>query len=107
MATDLIGSGIEQRTLTYLALGGSGIRSIEPLLYLCAFGLGPQLRLVLIDPDQSNAAVKRSRELIELYDAAYAHRGAGFRGFMQVMREGSERYARAAFAENVSLKGAA
>lgn len=68
MSTDLVGSGIEQRTLTYLALGGSGIRSIEPLLYLCAFGLGPrQLRLVLIDPDQSNAAVKRSRELIELY----------------------------------------
>lgn len=68
MSTDLIGSGIEQRTLTFLALGGSGIRSIEPLLYLCAFGLGPrQLRLVLIDPDQSNAAVKRSRELIELY----------------------------------------
>jgi hypothetical protein len=26
---------------------------------------------------------------------------------MQVMREGSERYAGAAFAENVSLKGAA
>lgn len=68
MSTDLIGSGIEQRTLTFLALGGSGIRSIEPLLYLCAFGLGPrQLRLVLIDPDQSNAAVKRSREVIELY----------------------------------------
>jgi hypothetical protein len=38
-------------------------------------------------------------------NAAWAHRGAGFPGFMQVMREGSERYARAAFAENVSLKG--
>jgi hypothetical protein len=71
MSTDLIGSGIEQRTLTYLALGGSGIRSIEPLLYLCAFGLGPaKLRLVLIDPDQSNAAVRRSREIIEMYREA-------------------------------------
>lgn len=80
MSTDLIGSGIDQRTLTFLALGGSGIRSIEPLLYLCAFGLGPrQLRLVLIDPDQSNAAVKRSRELIEMYRetrAALAEQGA-------------------------------
>ncbi|HEX8394032.1 MAG TPA: hypothetical protein VF665_16945 [Longimicrobium sp.] len=68
MGTDLVTSGIQQRTLTFLALGGSGVRSIEPLLYLCAFGLGPRrLRLVLIDPDQSNAAVKRSRELIETY----------------------------------------
>jgi hypothetical protein len=68
MSTDLVRSGIEQRTLTFLALGGSGIRTIEPLLYLCAFGLGPgQLRLVLVDPDQSNAAVKRARELIDLY----------------------------------------
>lgn len=80
MPTDLTGRGIEQRTLTFLALGGSGIRSIEPLLYLCAFGLGPrQLRLVLIDPDQSNAAVARSRQLIELYRktrGALAEQGA-------------------------------
>jgi hypothetical protein len=80
MSTDLVGPGVEERTLTFLALGGSGIRSIEPLLYLCAFGLGPrQLRLVLIDPDQSNAAVKRSRELIELYRetrSALAEEGA-------------------------------
>jgi hypothetical protein len=80
MSTDLIGSGIDQRTLTFLALGGSGIRSVEPLLYLCAFGLGPaQLRLVLIDPDQSNAAVKRARGLIEAYRetrAALAEQGA-------------------------------
>jgi hypothetical protein len=68
MGSNLTDSGIQQRTLTFLALGGSGIRSIEPLLYLCAFGLGPRrLRLVLIDPDQSNAAIKRSRALIDAY----------------------------------------
>jgi hypothetical protein len=68
MSTNLINSGIDQRTLTFLALGGSGIRTIEPLLYLCAFGLGPrQIRLVLVDPDQSNAAVERARQLIDLY----------------------------------------
>jgi hypothetical protein len=80
MSTDLVTSGIDQRTLNLFALGGSGIRSIEPLLFLCAFGLGPrQLRLVLVDPDQSNAAVKRARELIDLYRstrAALARDGA-------------------------------
>lgn len=56
------------QTLTFLALGGSGMRAVEPLLHLCALGLGPrQLRLVLIDPDQSNAAVKRTTELVDLY----------------------------------------
>lgn len=68
MSTNLIDAGIDERTLTFLALGGSGIRTLEPLLYLCAFGLGPrQLRLVLVDPDQSNAAVKRALQLIDLY----------------------------------------
>lgn len=80
MSTDLVSSGIEGRTLTFFALGGSGIRAIEPLLHLCALGLGPRrLKLVLIDPDQSNAAVTRSRRLIDLYRdtrAAVADGGA-------------------------------
>jgi len=67
------GSAVAGQTLTFFALGGSGIRAVEPLLHLCALGLGPrQLRLVLIDPDQSNAAVKRTLELIELYTATRA-----------------------------------
>lgn len=74
------GSAVAGQTLTFLALGGTGIRAVEPLLHLCALGLGPrQLRLALIDPDQSNAAVKRTRELIELYTrtrAALAEGGA-------------------------------
>jgi hypothetical protein len=73
MSSNLVSSGMEGRALTLFALGGSGIRAIEPLLHLCALGLGPrQLQLVLIDPDQSNFAVTRSRQLIEAYRAARA-----------------------------------
>jgi len=62
------GSAAAGQTLTFLALGGSGMRAVEPLLHLCALGLGPrQLRLVLIDPDQGNAAVQRATGLIDLY----------------------------------------
>lgn len=68
MSTDLISSGIRSRALVFFGLGGSGIRILEPLLHLCALGLGPrQLKVVLIDPDQSNAAVTRSRALLDLY----------------------------------------
>jgi hypothetical protein len=68
MSANLVSSGIENRSLTYFALGGSGIRALEPLLHLCALGLGPrQLGVILIDPDQSNAAVTRSRALLDLY----------------------------------------
>lgn len=56
------------RSLTYFALGGSGIRALEPLLHLCAVGLGPrQLKVVLVDPDSSNDAVARARGLLDLY----------------------------------------
>jgi hypothetical protein len=68
MSSDLLTPDASSRSLTYFALGGSGIRALEPLLHLCALGLGPrQLNVVLIDPDQSNAAVTRSRELLDLY----------------------------------------
>ena len=68
MATDLVGPRLASRSLTFFAVGGSGIKTLEPLLHLCALGLGPRrLKVVLIDPDQSNAAVTRSRELLDLY----------------------------------------
>jgi hypothetical protein len=71
MTTNLVSSDITSRSLTFFALGGSGIRALEPLLHLCALGLGPrQLRVVLIDPDQSNAAVTRSRHLLDMYRRA-------------------------------------
>ncbi|HEX6749028.1 MAG TPA: hypothetical protein VF092_17145 [Longimicrobium sp.] len=79
MSSELLSPGLAGRTLTYFGLGGSGIRAVEPLLHLCALGLGPaQLRLVLIDPDEANAAVTRTRRLIDLYRQAWAAlKGAG------------------------------
>lgn len=66
--TPLASTDAARHSLTFFALGGSGIRTLEPLLHLCALGLGPrQLKVVLIDPDQSNAAVARSRGLMDLY----------------------------------------
>jgi hypothetical protein len=72
MSSDFLSPAMAGRTLTYFALGGSGIRSVEPLLHLCALGLGPaQLRLVLIDPDEANAAVTRTSRLIDLYRSTW------------------------------------
>ncbi len=69
--TNLLAPEYRQRTLVYFALGGSGARALEPLLHLCALGLGPaQLRVLLVDPDQANAAVTRARRLIDLYRLA-------------------------------------
>lgn len=66
----LTASTLAERNLTLFAVGGSGIRAVEALVHLCAFGLGPRrLKLVLIDPDQSNAAVGRVRRVIDRYQA--------------------------------------
>src|SRR4051812_21365741 len=68
MASNLLSEQMRRSALTFFALGGSGVRAIEPLLHLCALGLGPrQLKIIIIDPDQSNAAVARSRSIMERY----------------------------------------
>ena len=68
MTSDLTSKALSSRALTFFAIGGSGIRVLQPLLHLCALGLGPrQLNVVMIDPDQSNDAVTRARELLDLY----------------------------------------
>lgn len=68
MPEELIALDASQRALTLFALGGTGIRAVEPLLHLCAFGLGPrQLNIVMIDPDQSNAAIDGAKSLLALY----------------------------------------
>jgi len=68
MSTDLLSDGYRQRSLVFFALGGSGARALEPLLHLCALGLGPaQLRILLVDPDQANAAITRARRLTDQY----------------------------------------
>lgn len=68
MPANLASGGLRDRTLTLFAVGGSGNLSVLPLLHLCALGLGPRrLKLVLIDPDQSNSSVSRARALMDLY----------------------------------------
>lgn len=52
-----------------VGMGGSGARSVEALIYLCAAGLGPhQLDLVFVDSDQANDAWRRVGELVTHYD---------------------------------------
>lgn len=51
-----------------VGMGGSGARSIEALIYLCAAGLGPErLDLVFVDSDQTNDAWRRVGELVANY----------------------------------------
>lgn len=78
MKTNLAGPEFESRVLTFFALGGSGARAVEPLLHLCAMGLGPRrLTIVIVDPDQANEGVTRARRLIELYRRTRDELGGG------------------------------
>jgi hypothetical protein len=50
------------------AIGGTGARCLESLLYLCAMGLGPkELHPILVDPDSGNGNLNRTKELIIRY----------------------------------------
>lgn len=52
------------------AIGGTGARCLESLIFLCAMGLGPkELHPILVDPDSSNGNVNRTRTLITKYKA--------------------------------------
>lgn len=52
------------------AIGGTGARCLESLLYLCATGLGPaELHPILVDPDCGNGNLNRTKELIIRYKA--------------------------------------
>jgi len=69
MPTDLTTYGPSSAgTLNFLAVGGSGIRTVVPLLHLCAAGLGPRkLHIVMVDPDVTNPATSNASGLIEQY----------------------------------------
>jgi hypothetical protein len=68
--------------LYYFAIGGTGALSVEPLVHLCAAGLGPpSVRVVLIDADSASPAVERAVELLEQYRRvreAFGRPGQGF-----------------------------
>jgi hypothetical protein len=53
-----------------VSIGGSGARTAEALLYLCAAGLGPDtMTLVFVDADTSNGSLKKVVELARLYQS--------------------------------------
>jgi len=54
--------------LIFIAIGGSGARCLESLVYLCAMGLGPKKLIpFIIDPDIDNGNLSRTLELISKY----------------------------------------
>ena len=56
---------------TLIVAGGSGSRTLEALLHLCAAGHGPRepLRVLVIDPDRANGNARRVTGLTETYVA--------------------------------------
>jgi hypothetical protein len=70
------------RTLYYFAIGGTGALSVEPLLHLCAAGLGPErLAVTLIEPDAGSPALGRAITLVESYERvreAFSRPATGF-----------------------------
>lgn len=51
-----------------IAIGGSGSRSVESLIHLCAAGLGPKdLKVIFIDPDNSNGNLTKAQEVLAEY----------------------------------------
>ncbi len=52
-----------------IGIGGTGARIMEAVTYLCAAGYGPdELSLFLIDPDQGNGNLSRTKTLIGQYN---------------------------------------
>jgi len=55
-------------TKYYIGVGGTGARIAEALLHICAAGLGPdQLGIILVDPDDSNGNLDRTKRLLGSY----------------------------------------
>ena len=51
-----------------IGIGGTGSRVIESVVHLCAAGLGPEkLHIFMIDPDQGNGNLTRTKTLIKKY----------------------------------------
>jgi hypothetical protein len=75
---------MSERTLYYFAIGGTGALSVEPLLHLCAAGVGPdRLGIILIDPDAANPALERALALIERYQNVRKDFGSPAEGFFR------------------------
>jgi hypothetical protein len=59
---------------TYLiCAGGSGARTLESVVNLCAAGLGPdKLTVLVVDPDAANGNNDRTKDLVTRYQACHA-----------------------------------
>jgi hypothetical protein len=74
----------ETTNLFYFAVGGTGALSVEPLVHLCAAGLGPpSLRVVIVDADSASPAVERALELLEQYRRVREAFGRPAKGFFR------------------------
>lgn len=52
-----------------IGIGGTGARVVESMIHLCAAGYGPDnLTLFIIDPDEGNGNLTRTKTLVTLYD---------------------------------------
>lgn len=62
-----------------IGLGGTGAKCVESFINLCAAGLAPpEVHLTLVDQDQSNGNLTRTKTLIGLYSVLQTQlRGAG------------------------------
>ncbi|HKG95382.1 MAG TPA: hypothetical protein VKA84_25910 [Gemmatimonadaceae bacterium] len=70
------------KTLYYFAVGGTGALTVEPLLLLCAAGVGPRrLAVVLIDADAANPALARAQALLKNYEQVREAFGKPEQGF--------------------------
>src|SRR5829696_1055218 len=70
------------RTLYYFAVGGTGALTVEPLLMLCAAGIGPRkLAVSLIDADAANPALARAQALLRNYEQVREAFGNPAEGF--------------------------
>src|SRR5688500_2676212 len=51
-----------------IGIGGTGSKVVESVVHLCAAGLGPdKLHVFMIDPDQGNGNLTRTKSLIKKY----------------------------------------
>jgi hypothetical protein len=51
-----------------IGIGGTGARVIEAAVFMCAAGFGPdELSVFLIDPDEGNGNLSRTKTLLSLY----------------------------------------
>lgn len=56
-----------------IGIGGTGARVVEAVVHCCAAGLGPdELTVFMVDPDEGNGNLSRTKELVTAYQRARA-----------------------------------